>query len=153
VRLVSYRSERGDRAGVLVDGGVIDAWDALGGSHAYGLRQLLVDDRVEDLRAAFDGADPVTSPVLLPPIPNPEKIVCIGLNYRSHAEEAGLEPPAAPPIFAKYRNALVAAGEEVALPTASEKVDSSTYWRCETCGQMWNVGRLQSSSRHGYEGR
>ena len=37
--------------------------------------------------------------------------------------------------------------------TASEKVDASTYWRCEACGQMWNLGRLKTSSRYGYEGR
>ena len=123
MRLVSYRTERGDRAGVLVDGGVIDAWDALGGSHAYGLRQLLSDERVDDLRAAIDGAEPVPDPVLLPPIPSPEKIVCIGLNYRSHAAEAGLEPPQSPAIFGKYRNALVGDGATVALPAASEKVD------------------------------
>jgi 2-keto-4-pentenoate hydratase/2-oxohepta-3-ene-1,7-dioic acid hydratase in catechol pathway len=123
VRLVSYRSERGDRAGVLVDEGVVDAWDALGGSHAYGLQQLLADERVDDLRDAIAGADPVSDPVLLPPLPNPEKIVCIGLNYRSHAAEAGLEPPESPAIFGKYRNALVADGATVPLPAASEKVD------------------------------
>ena len=120
---MTYRSDRGDRAGVLVDGGVIDAWDTLGGSHAYGLRQLLVDDRTDDLREAIAGADPVRGPVLLPPVPNPEKIVCIGLNYRSHAAEAGLEPPDSPAIFGKYRNALAADGATVPLPAASEKVD------------------------------
>jgi 2-keto-4-pentenoate hydratase/2-oxohepta-3-ene-1,7-dioic acid hydratase in catechol pathway len=60
---------------------------------------------------------------LLPPIPNPEKIICIGLNYRSHAEEAGVEAPETPTFFAKFRNALVADGSEVALPAASGKVD------------------------------
>ena len=39
------------------------------------------------------------------------------------------------------------------IKTASEKVDASNYWRCEACGQMWNVGRLQSSGRFGYGGR
>ena len=39
------------------------------------------------------------------------------------------------------------------ITAASEKVDASTYWRCETCGQMWNVARLQTSNRYGYEGR
>jgi formate dehydrogenase maturation protein FdhE len=39
------------------------------------------------------------------------------------------------------------------VAAATEKVDSFTYWRCETCGQMWNVGRLRVASRHGYGGR
>ena len=56
--------------------------------------------------------------------PDPEKIVCIGLNYRSHADEAGIDPPEAPTFFAKFRNALAAARRaEVQLPAASEKVD------------------------------
>jgi 2-keto-4-pentenoate hydratase/2-oxohepta-3-ene-1,7-dioic acid hydratase in catechol pathway len=60
---------------------------------------------------------------LLPPIPDPDKIVCIGLNYRDHAAEAGLDPPEVPTFFAKFRNALVADGATVKLPEASAKVD------------------------------
>jgi 2-keto-4-pentenoate hydratase/2-oxohepta-3-ene-1,7-dioic acid hydratase in catechol pathway len=56
-------------------------------------------------------------------VPDPDKIVCIGLNYRTHAAEAGLEPPESPAIFAKYRNALAAPGATVALPPVSRKVD------------------------------
>ena len=126
MRLVSYRSRRGDRAGALVAEHLVDAWDTLGDESPPTLRRLLADDRLEDLRAAIDdgGLSPVDdSREILPPIPNPDKIVCIGLNYRSHAAEAGLEPPASPAIFGKYRNALVADGAKVALPSASEKVD------------------------------
>jgi transposase-like protein len=39
------------------------------------------------------------------------------------------------------------------VTTASEKVDASTYWRCQTCGDMWNVGRLLTSNRNGYKRR
>ena len=60
---------------------------------------------------------------LLPPVPDPDKIVCIGLNYRSHAAEAGIDPPAEPTFFAKFRNALAPSDATVALPAASEKVD------------------------------
>ncbi len=60
---------------------------------------------------------------LEPPVPDPEKIVCIGLNYRAHAAEAGIEPPQTPTFFAKFRNALAPPGAAVALPAASAKVD------------------------------
>ncbi len=60
---------------------------------------------------------------LLPPLPDPDKIVCIGLNYRSHAAEAGIDPPDHPTFFAKFRNALAPPGATVSLPAASEKVD------------------------------
>jgi 2-keto-4-pentenoate hydratase/2-oxohepta-3-ene-1,7-dioic acid hydratase in catechol pathway len=66
---------------------------------------------------------PIPDAALLAPIPDPEKIVCIGLNYRSHAAEAGIDPPSSPTFFAKYRNALTAPGATVALPATSEKVD------------------------------
>jgi acylpyruvate hydrolase len=56
-------------------------------------------------------------------VPNPEKIICIGLNYRSHAAEAGIDPPETPTFFAKFRNALAAPGASVKLPAASKKVD------------------------------
>ena len=66
---------------------------------------------------------PLTGVELLPPVTDPQKIVCIGLNYRAHAAEAGLDPPAAATFFAKFANALAAPGATVALPAVSEKVD------------------------------
>jgi len=124
MRIVSYATEVGAGAGVLTDAGVIDAAGLLGESH-IGVRELLDADRLDELadRRGSTEAEPVTDPELLPPVPDPEKIICIGLNYRSHAEEAGLEAPAAPPIFAKFRNALAPDGAVVRLPAASEKVD------------------------------
>jgi 2-keto-4-pentenoate hydratase/2-oxohepta-3-ene-1,7-dioic acid hydratase in catechol pathway len=125
VRIVSYRSERGVRAGVLRDGHVVDAWDLLepGGPHAS-VRELLARDMIHRLGTEVHGAGvPVEDEQLLPPVPDPDKLICIGLNYRTHAAEAGLEPPAAPTFFAKFRNALTAHGTEVTLPDASQKVD------------------------------
>src|ERR1700692_2923618 len=50
---------------------------------------------------------------LLAPVPDPQKIVCLGLNYRDHAAEAGQEIPAAPMWFAKFGNSLIGSGEPV----------------------------------------
>jgi 2-keto-4-pentenoate hydratase/2-oxohepta-3-ene-1,7-dioic acid hydratase in catechol pathway len=124
VKLVSYSSPEGPRAGVLTDAGVVDAWRALGDPGRSSLRELLAEGRLGDLSGALADAEPAAgSPALLPPVPDPEKIVCIGLNYRSHAAEAGLDPPDSPAIFGKYRNALAADGATVTLPPASRKVD------------------------------
>jgi 2-keto-4-pentenoate hydratase/2-oxohepta-3-ene-1,7-dioic acid hydratase in catechol pathway len=122
MRLVTYRSERGPRAGVLWRGGVVDCWDAIGDGGSS-VRELLAGDRLEDVARADGEVLALDSVELLPPIPDPDKIVCIGLNYRAHAAEAGIEPPSAPTFFAKFRNALAAPGATVALPAASEKVD------------------------------
>jgi len=122
VRIVSYASERGPRAGVLRGQQVVDAWDALGGAGAS-VRDLLGADRLGELAAALEGRPAIEGPTLLPPVPDPEKIVGIGLNYRDHAAEAGREAPESPTFFAKFRNALRADGATVELPRASAKVD------------------------------
>src|ERR687898_789391 len=126
MRLVTYRGEAGERAGVDTDDGVFDA-AALLGEQSASVRGLIARDRIGELRerleSVVDGAKPVAAPELLPPITDPEKIVCIGLNYRSHAAEAGIDPSADPTFFAKFRNALASPGATVELPAASEKVD------------------------------
>jgi 2-keto-4-pentenoate hydratase/2-oxohepta-3-ene-1,7-dioic acid hydratase in catechol pathway len=124
MRIVTYRSERGDRAGFLVEDGIVDAWDALGGGGCT-VRELLTADRIEELRDAAESDPDVVAADAepLPPIPDPDKIVCIGLNYRAHAAEAGIDPPETPTFFAKFRNALAPPGATVPLPPASRKVD------------------------------
>lgn len=126
MKLVTYESPRGSRAGVLEGRSVLDAWELLGDPEQSSLRDLLAEERLGALQAALQGdhsAEAVADPELLPPIPDPEKIVCIGLNYHAHAAEAGLEAPAVPVIFGKWANALAAPGAAVNLPLASDKVD------------------------------
>ena len=122
MRLVSYRSDRGDRAGVLRDGLVVDAGDALGLEVAT-VRGLLTDGLTDRLADADGDGVPLADVELLPPVPDPEKIVCIGLNYRDHAAEGRQEPPPVPTFFAKFHNALVPDGATVELPASSSKVD------------------------------
>jgi 2-keto-4-pentenoate hydratase/2-oxohepta-3-ene-1,7-dioic acid hydratase in catechol pathway len=57
------------------------------------------------------------------PIDRPEKIVCIGLNYRDHAEEQGIDLPDAPLLFAKWPNTLIGAGEPIVIPPVTKQVD------------------------------
>lgn len=61
--------------------------------------------------------------VLLAPIPRPPKVICVGLNYRDHAEESKMEIPSAPTIFNKFPTAIIGPGAPVVLPRNSEKPD------------------------------
>jgi 2-keto-4-pentenoate hydratase/2-oxohepta-3-ene-1,7-dioic acid hydratase in catechol pathway len=137
VKLVSYDSRRGARAGAITADGIVDVWDAIGSEYSAD-RSGLMHAAPGGLRAALEtiGGDAITAAVggepaavplsdarLLPPVTDPQKIICVGLNYRAHAEEAGLEPPSVPTFFAKFANALAAPGATVTLPAASEKVD------------------------------
>ena len=127
MKLVSYLTDGGYRAGVVAGDGLFDAWQLLGRPERSGLRELIAEDRIAELGEALSGdhgAVAVEGPWQLgPPVPDPDKIICIGLNYRAHAEEFDLEIPEAPTVFAKFRNALVGTGETVELPAAGRKVD------------------------------
>jgi 2-keto-4-pentenoate hydratase/2-oxohepta-3-ene-1,7-dioic acid hydratase in catechol pathway len=57
------------------------------------------------------------------PISIPSKIVCIGLNYRDHAEEQGVDLPQAPLLFAKWPNTLIGPGEPIVIAHVTRKVD------------------------------
>jgi 2-keto-4-pentenoate hydratase/2-oxohepta-3-ene-1,7-dioic acid hydratase in catechol pathway len=59
----------------------------------------------------------------LPPIPNPGKVLCIGLNYRDHAIEGGKAIPTEPVIFGKFGNTLIGPGDPIRLPKVAQKVD------------------------------
>ena len=124
MRLVTYRRDDAARAGALTADGILDAAEVLG-IEETGVRELIADGGVEELRDGLEGTDasPIAGAALLPPLLDPDKIVCIGLNYRSHAAEAGIDPPDQPTFFAKFRNALAPADATVKLPAASEKVD------------------------------
>src|SRR5689334_5809166 len=56
-------------------------------------------------------------------IERPEKIVCIGLNYRDHAEEQGVDLPERPLLFAKWPNTLIGNGDAIRIPEISKNVD------------------------------
>jgi acylpyruvate hydrolase len=62
-----------------------------------------------------------------PLVPHPDKIVCVGLNYRNHILETGREPPEYPTLFAKFRSALIGAHDDIAMPAAVEQLD----WEAE----------------------
>jgi acylpyruvate hydrolase len=63
------------------------------------------------------------SAVYLPPVPNPGKIICLGLNYRDHADESGFSAPDYPAIFLRTATSLVAHGVDLVRPAVSEQFD------------------------------
>ena len=57
------------------------------------------------------------------PIPRPGKVICIGLNYRDHAEESGMDVPTSPVCFSKFPNSVIGPGTEVIIPPGSVESD------------------------------
>jgi acylpyruvate hydrolase len=125
MRLVTYDSGLGARAGELRGDMIFDLW-----GQGEPIREedrtlsaLLRGGLLPELEPAPGDGIALESGQLLPPIGDPGKIVCIGLNYRTHAAEAGIDPPDRPTFFGKFSNALAAPGAPVVLPAGTEKVD------------------------------
>ena len=70
-----------------------------------------------------DDAVPLADVTLLPVVPNPGKVVCLGLNYREHVAEGVYEVPEHPVLFSKFADTLIGAGEAIQLPRESSAVD------------------------------
>src|SRR5437879_413653 len=112
MRLVSHAIAQGPAVGLLRDGHVFAIRDVPQG----GLTGLVRDGLPSALEPVEDGGLALDQVELLAPIGDPGKILCIGLNYRGHAEEQGAEPPQTPTFFAKFANALRPSGAIVELP-------------------------------------
>jgi 2-keto-4-pentenoate hydratase/2-oxohepta-3-ene-1,7-dioic acid hydratase in catechol pathway len=132
--LLTFKEGDALRLGVKTANGVIDVTVAKqAGGNA---------DAPESIEAVLEGGDAAraalsslisTAPasavrdesslILGPCVPNPTKIICIGLNYRKHAEETNSPIPATPVIFSKFNNSIAAHGEDVPLPPVDTEYD------------------------------
>ncbi len=111
-------------AGILINGQVLGL---AGTGYPDAISFLSGGDEAiqEAARYAEDGRDatPIAQVKMHAPVPNPGKFICIGLNYRDHAIESGMEIPEIPTVFTKYDNAVCGPGDPIILPSVSEKVD------------------------------
>jgi acylpyruvate hydrolase len=122
MRLVSYRTEQGPAAAIQIEDALVPV-SSLNPPAATvrGLLQALDGDGLRELAARAEHADQriaLADSTLHAPITDAQKIICIGLNYRDHAEETAQEIPAAPMWFAKFANSLIGSGQEIVLPAA-----------------------------------
>lgn len=125
MRLVSFRHAGMRKFGAAVDGGIVDL-SARTGERWPGLRAAIAGKALEELAATAKGvaADLGLDEVeLLPVIPDPDKILCIGLNYASHVGEVGREMPTVPSVFSRLHNTLVPHGGSIVRPRASIDLD------------------------------
>ena len=127
MRWATVRTDAGPRACGLRDGRYIDlnAAEPTLPTSVRGLLALGPDGQARAAEALARGTveyDPAASDVLSP-IPDPPKIVCLGLNYRDHAAESGMAVPAEPILFSKYPSALIGPGAPILLPSVSDQVD------------------------------
>jgi 2-keto-4-pentenoate hydratase/2-oxohepta-3-ene-1,7-dioic acid hydratase in catechol pathway len=139
MRLVTYRPPSGGpwRTGVLVGDVVVDAAlsavvNGAAAPAAPSVREVLgaPAERRGKLQAAAEAAAREGSVVsalaeleLGPPVPDPDKVFCLGLNYHDHAAETSLPVQDVPTLFTKFRNALTGSRSPIVLPPSSREVD------------------------------
>src|SRR6476661_592578 len=126
MRLVTFEQEGRLRPGVVqTDSTVVDL-----SSLGYPSVLELIGGGSEAIGKVRDFANqpasarlPLSSVRLRAPIPTPRKLICVGLNYRDHAEETGSEIPNVPTIFNKFATAVIGPGDEIVLPKVSNSPD------------------------------
>ena len=125
MRIVHF--EKGGVPGIAADDG--SGWHGLtkGESGFPGTLPELISQGADLLRIGSELAPmhsiDLTAVRLLPPVPKPRKILCVGLNYDDHLEESGLKKPVYPEIFARFATSLIAHSEPIRLPPESVALD------------------------------
>jgi 2-keto-4-pentenoate hydratase/2-oxohepta-3-ene-1,7-dioic acid hydratase in catechol pathway len=125
MRLASFYIGEHFGFGAVTGDGVIGLTGRLSGRQQT-LREVLEADALGEARAAIEGVEPdypVDKVRFALPIPDPEKIYCVGQNYRAHIEEMGYEVPEYPSIFSRYPRTFVPHGGQMEMPTGSSDFD------------------------------
>jgi acylpyruvate hydrolase len=117
MRLATIRTATGNRAVRVEATGAVETGEV-------DVRALLErPDWAEHAMAAAGPSHPLERLDYAPLVPSPEKIICVGLNYRDHVLEMGNKLPDYPTVFAKFAPALVGAHDDIVLPRSSTAID------------------------------
>jgi 2-keto-4-pentenoate hydratase/2-oxohepta-3-ene-1,7-dioic acid hydratase in catechol pathway len=128
MRLATLHTATGLRAAVRHDDHYIDL-HATDAAFPPSVRQLLAAgaEVLQHAGRVHKRTDAVRIPAakarLAAPVPDPQKIICLGLNYRDHAAETNAPIPREPIVFSKYPTAIIGQGEAIVLPRISTEVD------------------------------
>ena len=125
MRFVSFNASGQPSYGIVIGDGIIDLGRRWGDRYSS-LRAAIADAAFGKAATELKGAtaDHILSAVtLLPPIPYPDKIICVGLNYKDHAAESGAKIPNYPAVFLRLSNTLVGHGSPMICPKVSRELD------------------------------
>jgi 2-keto-4-pentenoate hydratase/2-oxohepta-3-ene-1,7-dioic acid hydratase in catechol pathway len=123
MKLLSFVADGKDYFGAVHGDGVVTLNDKIGKPD---LRSALAAGAMDAMRKAVVDAKPdrkLGDIKFLPVIPHPEKILCAGINYRSHAAEVGRELPKQPSVFARFADTLLGHGGDMRRPSVSDHFD------------------------------
>ncbi|MGY3696262.1 2-keto-4-pentenoate hydratase/2-oxohepta-3-ene-1,7-dioic acid hydratase in catechol pathway [Bradyrhizobium sp. USDA 3240] len=123
MKIASFKAANTASYGIVTDAGLIDASKRLKAQPT--LKALLTTGSLDELKK-LQGERPdyaLKDVELLPTVPDPDKIFCIGVNYATHLAESGHPTPPYPMIFTRFANSQVGAGQPMIRPLESERFD------------------------------
>lgn len=126
MRLLSFVGRNGQSGyGVQIDDAHVANLGAILGHRYPDLRALLGGNGLAEAKAALAIASVLSihEIKLLPVIPNPDKIICVGLNYETHRKETGRPVEQHPSIFTRFAASQIAAGDPILIPRVSTALD------------------------------
>jgi 2-keto-4-pentenoate hydratase/2-oxohepta-3-ene-1,7-dioic acid hydratase in catechol pathway len=134
IRVVSFELDGALRAGVEVHDNVVDlAAAGWGDGRPVSVREVLdggpgsldraVAQAIRAVEADAVASWPSAELTLGPVIPNPDKVICVGANYRAHLDESDYPAPPFPEVFAKYPNAVIGSGAPIPVTAVSSDID------------------------------
>lgn len=124
MKLLSYSFDGDSGVGLARDDGLLRP-DARTRERFPDLKSVLDADAVGEFAAACEGQEPVSMADIEfdPLIPNPGRIICVGINYLAHIKEMGREPPDYPWLFVRFADSQVGHLQPLVRPRASHKYD------------------------------
>ena len=125
LKLASYMHQNAAGYGIVEGDGIIDLTRRIGARYPD-IRSLLAHEGLGEAAKAAAGQKPdlqLSAVKLLPPIPNPGKIFCIGLNYEDHRQETKREKTEAPAVFVRFPESQVGHDQPILRPRESTKLD------------------------------
>ncbi|XP_053320636.1 fumarylacetoacetate hydrolase domain-containing protein 2 [Spea bombifrons] len=143
MRLLQFQSSGSQRIGLeLKAGGDVIDLNAFDSSLPCGMREFLEagETALEKAKSALESGQHVlkrSDISLLAPITNPEKIICVGMNYVDHCLEQNVPVPKEPIIFSKFPSSIVGPSDSIILPAESEEVD----WEVELAFVIGKKGK------------
>lgn len=144
MKLVSFRAKGAVHYGVVVGSGVVDLTPRLGARYAD-IKAVLVAGALAEAERAANGAtaDYKLADIQFDPvIPNPGKVLCVGLNYEEHRVETGRPKVENPSIFIRFADTQIGHLQPIIKPKLSDKVD----YECELAVIIGKGGRYISES-------
>lgn len=125
MKLVSFRQADRNSFGVALEQGVVDL-APFAADVGVTLKEALARNSlnaIETIALETRTTSPWSEAELLPVVPDPDKILCVGINYMTHVKETGRDIPTKPMFFTRFADSQTAHNAPIIRPAASQKLD------------------------------